>query len=157
MFRLGPSSRAARLDGGGDSLSLELGARIELLEQLRVLTHLATCTECVTPSRLELQSEPGRPARMSSLRQWFRGNGWARLVLLRASSSVLGPRRGVDGSHRTQAARAARRWLRRRQRSSFVSGWETCGISRDLSCSSNGDLDDAKEGIVWRCKLFSSA
>ena len=46
----------ARLDGGGDPLSLELGARIELLEQLRVLAHLATCTECVTPSRLELQS-----------------------------------------------------------------------------------------------------
>ena len=42
--------------------SLELGARIELLEQLRVLAHLATCTECVTPSRLEIQSGPGRHA-----------------------------------------------------------------------------------------------
>ena len=48
----------AWLDGGGDPLSLELGARIELLEQLRVLAHLATCSECVTPSRLELQSGP---------------------------------------------------------------------------------------------------
>ena len=47
-----------QLDGGGDPLSLELGARIELLEQLRVLAHLATCSECVTSSRLELQSEP---------------------------------------------------------------------------------------------------
>ena len=26
----------------------------------------------------------------------------------------------------------------------------------DPSCSQNTDLDDAKEGIVWRCKLFSS-
>ena len=39
----------ARLDGGGDPLSLELGASFELLEQLRVLAHLATCSECVTP------------------------------------------------------------------------------------------------------------
>ena len=53
---------SARLDGGGDPLSLELGARIQLLEQLRVLAHLATCTECVTPSRLELQGGPGRHA-----------------------------------------------------------------------------------------------
>ena len=38
------------------------GARIELLEQLRVLAHLATCSECVIPSRLELQGGPGRHA-----------------------------------------------------------------------------------------------
>ena len=49
-----------------------------------------------------------------SLQQWFGRNGWARL-LLRVSSPVLGSRRGVDGSHRTQAARADRCWL-----SSFV-------------------------------------
>ena len=33
--------------GGGDPLSLELGARIKLLEQLRVLAHLATCTNAL--------------------------------------------------------------------------------------------------------------
>ena len=55
-FRFGPSKRAARLDGGGDPLSLEMGARIELLEQLRVLAHLVTCTECVTSSRLGVSS-----------------------------------------------------------------------------------------------------
>ena len=131
-------------------------ARIELLEQLRVLAHLATCMECVTPSRLELQSGPGRHAWLPSQRQWIGRNGWVRLLLLRTSSLVLGSRRGMDGSHQTQAARAARRWLRRGQRSSSVSGWEACGVSRDPSCSSNGDLDYAKEGIVWRCKLFSS-
>ena len=38
------------------------------------------------------------------------------------SSSVLGSGRGVDDSHRTQAARVARRWLRCRQRFSSVSG-----------------------------------
>ena len=151
-----PGKTTFSLDGGGDPLSLELGARIELLEQLRVLAHLVTCTECVTPSRLELQSGPGRHARLPSLRQWLRRNGWARLLLLRASPPVLGSRRGVDGSHRTQTARAARRWLRCRQRSSSVSGWEACGVSRDPSCSSNGDLVDAKQRIVWRCKLFSS-
>ena len=51
------------------------GARIELLEQLRVLAHLATCSKWVTPCRLELQSEPGRHARLRSLRQWFGRNG----------------------------------------------------------------------------------
>ena len=106
-FRFWSSQRAARLDGGGDPLSLELGARIELLEQLRVLTHLVTCSECVIPSRLELQSGPGRHAWLPSLRQWLGRNGWARLLLLRASPPVLGSRRGVDGSHRTQTARAA--------------------------------------------------
>ena len=40
----------------------EIRARIEFLEQLRVLAHLATCTECVAPSRLELQGGPGRHA-----------------------------------------------------------------------------------------------
>ena len=40
-----------------------------------VLAHLATCTECITPSRLELQSGPGRHARLCSLRQWFGRNG----------------------------------------------------------------------------------
>ena len=155
-FRFWSSQRAARLDGEGDPLSLELGARIELLEQLRVLAHLATCTECVTPSRLELQGGPGRHAWLPSLQQWPGRNGWARLLLLRASTPVLGSCRGVDGSNRTQKACAARRWLRRRQRSSSVSRWEACGVSRDPSCSPNGDLDDAKQGIVWRCKLFSS-
>ena len=140
----------------GDPFPLELGARIEVLEPLRVLAHLATCTEYIAPSRLELQSGPGRHARLCSQRQWFRRNGWARLLLLRASPPVLGSRRGVDGSHRTQEARAAWRWLRRRQRFTSVSGWQACVVSRDPSCSYNGDLDDLKEGIVWWCKLFSS-
>ena len=59
---------------------------------------------------------------------WLGRNGWARLLLLWASSSVLGSRRWVDGLHRAQTARAARRWLRRGQRSSSVSGWEACGV-----------------------------
>ena len=41
--------KAARLVTGGDSLSVELGARLELFEQLRVLAHLAACSECVGP------------------------------------------------------------------------------------------------------------
>ena len=65
-----------------------------------------------------------------------------------ASSPVLGSRRGVDGSHRTQAVCAARRWLRRRLGFASVSVLEACGVSHDPSCSSNGDLDDAKEGIL---------
>ena len=36
-----------QLNGGGDPLPPELGTRIKLLEQLRVLTHLATCTEAL--------------------------------------------------------------------------------------------------------------
>ena len=72
---------------------------------------------------------------------------WSHLLLPRAGSPVLGSRRGVDGSHRTQAARAARLWLRCGQHSSSVSGWEAWGISHDPRCSSNGDLADAKEGL----------
>ena len=45
-----------------------------------------------TPSRLELQSGPGRHARLRSLRQWVGRNSWARLLLLRVSSPVLGSR-----------------------------------------------------------------
>ena len=37
---------------------------------------------------------------------------------------------------------------------SSVERWETGGVSRDPSCGPNGDLGDAKEGIVW--KLFFS-
>ena len=40
-------------------------------------------------------------------------------------------------------------------RCTSVSGWEAYGVSLDPSCSQNGDLDDVKEGIVRRCKLFS--
>ena len=146
-LRFEPSQWAARLDGGGGPLPLELGARFGLLEQFRVLAHLAACTERIAPSRFELQRGLGRHARLCSLLQWFGRNGWARLLLLRASPSVLESRRGVDGSHRTQAARAPRRRLRHRQRSASVSGWEACGVSRDPSSSQNGDLDDSKEGI----------
>ena len=78
---------------------MELGARFGLLEQLRVLAHLAACSECVGPQRLGLQSVLGRHARLPPLRQWFRGNGFALLLLLRADPSVLESRRGVDGSH----------------------------------------------------------
>ena len=41
-------------------------------------------------------------------------------------------------------------------RSSCVSGWEACSVSRNPSCDPYGDLDNAKQGIEWRCKLFSS-
>ena len=135
---------------------MELGTRFGLLEQLRLLADLAVCTEHVAPSRLELQNGPCRHTRLCSLLQWLRRNRWARLLLLPASSSVLVSRWGVDSSHRTKAARAAQCLLRRRQRSASVSGWESVGVSRDPSCRMNGDFDDAKEGIVWQCKLFSS-
>ena len=61
-FLFGPSQLTARPDGGGNPLPMELGARFELLEQLRVLAHLAACTERVAPSRLECQCRPGRLA-----------------------------------------------------------------------------------------------
>ena len=43
------SDPLSELDYGGDLLSLELGARIELLEELRVLAHLTTSSECIAP------------------------------------------------------------------------------------------------------------
>ena len=68
-FRFKPSYQAAQLDGSGDLLPLELGVRIELLEQLLIIAHLATFTECINPSRLELRASlAGMPdyARCSS-------------------------------------------------------------------------------------------
>ena len=56
---------ATRLVAGGDSFSVELGVRFEVLEQLWVLAHLATSSECSAPSRLGLQSGPGRYAWLS--------------------------------------------------------------------------------------------
>ena len=126
-LRLGPIQWAARLDGGESPLPLELGARFGLLKQFRVLAHLVACTERVAHSRLELQSWPGRHVRLCSLLQWFVRNSWDRLLLPPVSLSVLGSRREVDGSHPTKAAHAAWRWLRCRQHSASVSGWEVCG------------------------------
>ena len=53
-LRFGPSQWAARLNGGGGPLPLELGARFGLLEQFRVLAHLAACTEHVARSGITL-------------------------------------------------------------------------------------------------------
>ena len=61
-LRFGSSGEAARLVARGDSLPVELGARLELLEQLRVLAHLPARPECVGPQRLGLQSLLGRHA-----------------------------------------------------------------------------------------------
>ena len=98
-FRFRSSGKTARLVHGGGSLSVELGAMLELLKQLRVFAHLAACSECVGPQRLGLQSVLGRHPRLPPLRQWSRGNGSARLLLLRAGSRVLESHRGVDGSN----------------------------------------------------------
>ena len=61
-FRFGSSCRAARLVAGRGSLLMELGARFRLLEQFRVLAHLAACPGCVAPCRLDFQSGLGRQA-----------------------------------------------------------------------------------------------
>ena len=131
----GSSSESSRLVDGGGSLALELDARFRLLEKLRVLVNLEACTERVAPFLLELQSGHRRYVRLSSLKQRLRGNGWERLLFLRVSSSVLGSRRRVDGRYWTQAARAARHWLLRRQCFSSVSRLVACGVSRNPICS----------------------
>ena len=81
---------------------------------------------------------------------------WKKRLITPSTTASELARWGVDSSHRTQAARAVRRWLRRRQYFISVSGWEAYGVFRDPSCSQNGYLDDAKEGMVWQCKLFTS-
>ena len=58
----------------------------------------------------------------------------------------VGERR-VDSQHWTEAARGAQRWLHCRQHFASVSRWEVSGVSHNPCCSSNGDLDDAKEGL----------
>ena len=98
----GSSRGSVQLVLGRGSLALELDARFRLLDQFRVLAHFSSCTERVAPFRLELQGGPGKLVWLSSLLQWLRRNGWAFLLLLRASSSVLESRQRVDGLHRTQ-------------------------------------------------------
>ena len=94
---------------------MELDARFGLLEQLRVLAHRAACTERVAPCRQGIQSRFDRHTLLPPLRQWPGRNDFSRLLLLRAGSPVLESRRGVYGPHRSQTARAARRWLGRGQ------------------------------------------
>ena len=94
----GSSRGSERLVDGGGSLAMELGIRFGLLE------HLMAYMERVAPFRLELQSRPGRHGRLSSLWLWLwlRRNGWAHLLLLQTSSSVLESRQRVDDLHQTQ-------------------------------------------------------
>ena len=101
-FCFGFSDGAAWLVAGGDSLSMELGTRLELLEQLQVLADLAACPKGVVLQRLGFQSVLGRHDRLSSLQQWFRGNVFARLLLLRAGSPVLESCQRVDSPHPKQ-------------------------------------------------------
>ena len=85
-LRFGPCQWAARLDRGRGPLRLKLGARFGFLEQFRVLVHLAACTERVALSQLEFSERAWPTCWLYSLRQWLGRNGWARLLLLRASS-----------------------------------------------------------------------
>ena len=68
-FRFRSSCGVARLVTGRDSLSMELGSRLELLEQLRVLAHQAACPKRVGPQGLDFQNVLGRHARPSPLWQ----------------------------------------------------------------------------------------
>ena len=88
----------AQLVDGGGSLALELGARFGLFEQFACLV---ACTECITPSWVELQSGPGRHAQLSSLWQWLGRNDWERLLLLWVSLSTLESPEGMDSLHQT--------------------------------------------------------
>ena len=54
-FHSGSSRGVAWLVAGGGLLSMELGTRFGLLEQLRVLAHLATGPECISPCWLSFQ------------------------------------------------------------------------------------------------------
>ena len=80
-LRFGSSGEVAQRVAGGDSLPMELGARLELLEQLRVLTYLVARPECVGPQRLGLQSVLGRHAWLPPLQQCSRRNSFAHLQL----------------------------------------------------------------------------
>ena len=148
-FRLGSSHGATGLVAGEDSLSMELGARFGLLKQ--VVANQAACTEHVAQWRLDIKSRFGRHTRLPLQRQWPGRNGLARL-LLPVGSHVW----SHVGESTAQTARTARCWLRRGQCWPSVSRWKACGVSCDTSCSLDGDLEDAKEGIVWRRKLFLS-
>ena len=92
-LRFGSSLWVARLDGRGDPLPLELGARIELLKQFRVFAHLAACTKRVASSRLwaSEQAEQTCPIVLDAV------VAWKKLVLLDVGyvvDNVLPPSQG---------------------------------------------------------------
>ena len=109
----------------------------------RVLADLAARSERVA-HQLGFQSRLCRHARLYSLRQESRRNGFARLLLLQTGPLILESQGEVDGPHWSPTASAVRRWLRHRQCWSSVERWETGGIFRDQSCGPNGDLRDVK-------------
>ena len=93
---------------------MELGASFGLLEQLQALAHLAAYTERIAPCRLGIQHGFGIHARLHPLQQWP-GRTTLHPSTTESRFAILASRRGVDGPHRSQTARAARRWLRRVQ------------------------------------------
>ena len=70
-------------------------------------------TESVASLPSELQNGPGRHTRCPRCGSGLEETAKHSLPLLRASSTVFGSCRRVDGLHRTQAARAVRCYLRR--------------------------------------------
>ena len=97
-------------------LSLELGARIELLEQLRVLVTWRLARNALPLRDLNfkagLADMPDCPRCSSGLEETAEHAFYY--------CGRVRPFWDHVGSHRTQKACAARRWLRRRQRSSSV-------------------------------------
>ena len=98
-FRFGSTRGAAQFVEGGYLPPVELGARFELLKQLRVLDHLAARPECFTPRRLDFQGGLGKLARFHLQWQMIGRNSGARLLPLRAGSPVLESSRRVDSPH----------------------------------------------------------
>ena len=131
----------ARLDSGGNPLPLELGFRFELLEQLRVLAHLEACTKRVALSRLEFQSGPWQtcPDVLAASVVWKK-----RLSTPTTASEFV--RSGITSGE----------WTARIEPKQLVLLDVAYVVDNLLPPFQNSDLDDAKEGIIRRCKLFSS-
>ena len=135
---------------------MELVIMMELFSQLEIIIYLVSCLEHIVPRRFNLLSMHFRLLRLCSMLQRFRRNRWAHLPSCSYGHACFGTmleiwRVASDASssysymyHTLSTALTLRE-----------QGWDK-GFFDDCNRGSNGDLDDAAEGIVWRSKTMIS-
>ena len=106
-----------------------------------VLAHLAAYTGRVALFRLELQSWPGRHAAVAQMKRLSTTSTTA------SEFTCFGITSGSGWPASNPSSWCCLTLV------TSVSREEAGSVSLDTNCSQNGDLDDAKEGIVWRCIL----
>ena len=142
-LRFETSQWAVRFDGGGGSLPLKLGARFCFLNN----SEFSLTWQLV----LNALSLLGLNIRAGLANLPYCARCCSDLEETTEYSFYYCKRVRLFRDHVEKWKARIERWLRHRQRSASVSGWEASWVSCDPS--QNADLDDVKKGIEWRCKL----